>query len=45
MNLDYIMQLEETETVIYIIRLFFINLFTYFLNLKILNIKFKRNLT
>ena len=45
MNLDYIMQLEETETVIYIIRLFFINLFTYFLNLKIVNIKVKRNLT
>ena len=44
MNLDYIMQLDETETIIYIIRLFFINIFTYILNLKIVNIKLKRNI-
>ena len=44
MNLDYIMQLEETETVIYIIRLFFINLFTYFLNFKIVNKKMCNNI-
>ena len=44
MNLDYIMKLDETETVIYITRLFFINLFTYFLNFKIVNKKMCDNI-
>lgn len=43
MSLEYIMQLEETETVIYIVRLFFINILTYFLNFKIINMKISKN--
>lgn len=38
MNLDYIMQLGPTEIMVYIIKLYFINLCTYFMNFKIMNI-------
>ena len=42
MDLNYIMQLEPTETIIYIIRLYFINLCTYYMNLKIMNIRIQK---
>ena len=35
---NYIMQLEPTETIVYIIRLYFIILCTYYMNFKIMNI-------
>ena len=38
MNFDYIMQLEHKEIIVYIIRSFFITLFTYYINFKIMNI-------
>ena len=37
MTLDYIMQLNEIETIVSILRLYFINLFTYYMNFKIIN--------
>lgn len=37
MTLDYIMQLDEIETIVSILRLYLINLLTYYLNFKIIN--------
>ena len=39
---DYIMQIEPTEVVVYIVRLYFINICTYYMNFKITNIEMKK---
>ena len=41
--IDYIMQLEQTETFMNIVKLYFINLYTYYMNFKIMNISTHKN--